>query len=91
MHGLIGSIVGGVIFGAIIGGLGRLVLPGKQRLSLGVTVVIGLLGGVAGGLLAQLFGVGQTSGFDWIKTFFQVGFAAVGITIYNNMRGRPAA
>lgn len=91
MDGVIGAIVGGVVFGGVIGALARLVLPGKQEISIVMTVIIGLIGGVAGGLLAEAFGVRETEGFDWIKTIMQVGFAALGVSLYANFRARQGA
>lgn len=91
MDGVIGAIVGGVVFGGIIGALARLALPGKQDISILMTVVVGLVGGVVGGLLAEAFGVRETAGFDWIKTIMQVGFAALGVSLLANFRGGRAA
>ncbi len=90
MEGVIGSIVGGLILGLIIGPLGRLVLPGKQNISLGMTILIGAAAAIAGGLIADAIGVGDTSGIDWIKLLIQVGLAAVGVAIYAGMAGREA-
>lgn len=86
MGGIVGTIVGGAVIGVVIGAPARLVLPGKQNISLIVTIVIGLAGALAGGLLAELFGVRETEGIDWIKLFFQVGFAAVGVVAYERFR-----
>lgn len=82
MEGVVGSIIGGLILGLIIGPLGRLVLPGKQDISLGMTIVIGAAAAIVGGLIADWIGVGDTSGIDWIKLFIQVGLAAVGVSLY---------
>lgn len=90
LEGVIGSIVGGLILGLIIGPLGRLVLPGKQNISLGMTILIGAAAAIAGGLIADAIGVGDTSGIDWIKLLIQVGLAAVGVAIYAGMAGREA-
>ena len=40
---MIGTIIGAIIAGLIIGALGRLILPGKQNISLVMTIVIGIL------------------------------------------------
>lgn len=82
MEGVVGSIIGGLILGLIIGPLGRLVLPGKQNISIGMTIVIGAVAAIVGGLIADALGVGDTSGIDWIKLFIQVGLAAVGVSVY---------
>jgi uncharacterized membrane protein YeaQ/YmgE (transglycosylase-associated protein family) len=82
VDGVIGSIIGGLILGVIIGPLGRLVLPGKQNISLGMTIIIGAVAAIVGGLIADALGVGDTPGVDWIKLSIQVGLAAVGVSIY---------
>jgi uncharacterized membrane protein YeaQ/YmgE (transglycosylase-associated protein family) len=87
VDGVVGSIIGGLILGVIIGPLGRLVLPGKQNISLGMTIVIGAVAAIVGGLIADALGVGDTPGVDWIKLFIQVGLAAVGVSIYIGRAG----
>ncbi len=39
-----GEIIGTIIFGAVIGVLARLVIPGKQAMGWLITVVIGIIG-----------------------------------------------
>lgn len=43
-----GQIIGTIIFGAVIGILARLVLPGKQQYGMIVTVVLGIAGALIG-------------------------------------------
>lgn len=57
--GTIIGIIGFVIAGLIIGALARLIKPGKQRLSLAMTLVLGVVGSVIGGLVASLLGTGS--------------------------------
>ena len=40
-----------VVAGAIIGGLARLLVPGRQDMSVAVTIVVGIIAAVVGGLL----------------------------------------
>ena len=82
MGTLIGIIVGAAVFGLVIGGLGRLLVPGKQDLSLWRTFVIGFAGALAGSIVAEIFDVLDTSGIDWIQWALQAGFAAVGVILY---------
>ena len=88
MGDVVATIVGGLIAGVIIGPLARLVLPGKQNISLGMTILIGAVGAILGGFLADAIGVGDTDGIDWIKLAIQVGVAAVVVLIYGSMSGR---
>lgn len=91
MGDVIGTIIGGLIAGIIIGPLARLVLPGKQNISLGMTILIGAIGALVGGFIAQALGVGETDGIDWIKHAIQVGVAAVAVVVYGSMAGRSSA
>jgi len=82
MGSFIATIVGGLIAGLIIGPLGRLVLPGKQDISLGMTILVGAGAAIIGGLIADWIGVGSTSGIDWIKHFIQIALAAGGVALF---------
>jgi len=86
MEGALGTIIGGVVLGAAVGALGRLVLPGKQDISLGVMISIGFVGAIIGGVLAQIIGVRETDGIDWIKLALQVGTAAFFVAVYERWR-----
>ena len=82
MVGFIGLIIGSIITGVIIGGLARLVLPGKQNISLLLTIVVGIVGALIGGFLAGLVGLGGgTGGFSPGTVIVQVIVAAVGVSI----------
>jgi uncharacterized membrane protein YeaQ/YmgE (transglycosylase-associated protein family) len=85
------TLLGGLIAGIIIGPLARLVLPGKQDISVVMTVVLGAVGAIVGGFLYEALGGGETSGIDWIKFLIQVGVAAVVVLIYGLARKSPAA
>lgn len=52
-------MVGFVIAGLVIGALARLIKPGKQRLGLGATLLLGLAGSVIGGTVASFLGTGD--------------------------------
>ena len=68
-----------LVIGAIIGALGRLVLPGRQRIAIWLTIVIGIVAALLGTLLAGLLGVAETRGIDWIELALQVALAAAGV------------
>jgi uncharacterized membrane protein YeaQ/YmgE (transglycosylase-associated protein family) len=88
MGDVLSTIVWGLVAGIIIGPLARLVLPGKQNISLLMTIVIGAVGAILGGFLADAIGVSETDGIDWIKLAIQVGVAAVAVLVYGGMSGR---
>ncbi len=85
-----GTIIGTIIFGAVIGVLARLVLPGKQKVSVLVTVIIGIVGALLGYWIAGALGVNDTKGIDWIRLVISIAAAAVLVTLYERvaaMRG----
>src|SRR3954452_9724898 len=63
---MVGTIIGAIIIGAIVGALARLVLPGKQNISMLVTIVLGILGSLIGTFIYHSLGGGDTKGVDWI-------------------------
>ena len=84
---MIGVIISAIIVGAIVGALGRLIVPGRQNMSIWVTIGIGIAAALVGGLIASALGVGSTRGIDWIKLIIQVALAAVGVSLVAG-RGR---
>lgn len=52
-------MIGFLIAGLIIGALARLVLPGRQRIGLALTLLLGVLGSVVGGVIANAIGSGD--------------------------------
>ncbi len=82
MGTFIATVIGALIMGLIIGPIARLLVPGKQSISLGWTILVGALAAFVGGLIADLLGVGSTSGIDWIKLFIQIALAAGGIVLF---------
>jgi len=86
----IGGIISALVIGVIIGGLGRLVLPGRQRIGLLATLLVGIVAALAGTLVASVFGVADTPGVDWIELGLQVAFAAGGVAIFEGRRSRKA-
>ena len=52
-------MIGFLVAGLIIGALARLIMPGKQNLSILATLGLGLVGSVIGGTIAWLLGTGS--------------------------------
>jgi uncharacterized membrane protein YeaQ/YmgE (transglycosylase-associated protein family) len=75
------------ITGLIVGALGRLVLPGRQEISLLATALVGIGASLLGGILANLFDAG------WLIQFLvAVALAAIGITVFaSSERGSRTA
>ncbi|MFD0484258.1 GlsB/YeaQ/YmgE family stress response membrane protein [Kineococcus sp. GCM10028916] len=86
----IGGIITAIVIGAVIGALARLVLPGKQNISILLTIVVGIVAALVGTAIAKAVGVSDTPGVDWIELILQVAVAAVGVTIVGAVTGRRA-
>jgi uncharacterized membrane protein YeaQ/YmgE (transglycosylase-associated protein family) len=82
------EIIGVIIAGAIIGALARLVMPGRQGISILVTIILGILGVLIGYYLAAALGVDATSGIDWIRWIVSIIVAVVLIMVYGAVTGR---
>ena len=52
-------MIGFIIAGLIIGALARLLMPGRQKIGLIWTLLLGLAGSVIGGTIANLIGTGD--------------------------------
>ncbi len=86
---MIGTIIGAIIVGAIIGALARLVLPGRQSISTLVTVILGILGSlIASWLVYQLGYSNENGGFQFIPFLAGVVVAALLIVGYGMATGR---
>ncbi|MFG3498296.1 GlsB/YeaQ/YmgE family stress response membrane protein [Streptomyces sp. NPDC047928] len=85
----ISGIVTAVVFGAVIGALGRLVLPGRQNIGWLWTVAVGIGAALVGSGIAAALGVADTKGVDWIEWAIQIGLAALGVTALERYRSRP--
>jgi uncharacterized membrane protein YeaQ/YmgE (transglycosylase-associated protein family) len=80
--------VAAVVFGAIIGVVARILLPGRQRIGLIVTVLIGMGAAVAGTWIAGRWDLHsrhtfmvQGHRYDWLVVAVQVGIAIVGVAL----------
>jgi uncharacterized membrane protein YeaQ/YmgE (transglycosylase-associated protein family) len=80
------GILGAIIVGLVIGALGRLVLPGKQKIGLILTIIVGIVAAFVGTFIASAVGVEDTAGIDWLQLAFQVGIAAVGVGVLSMFR-----
>jgi uncharacterized membrane protein YeaQ/YmgE (transglycosylase-associated protein family) len=61
---MIFQILGLIVVGAVIGVLARLIKPGRQKLSMLATVLLGIVGAIIGGLIGGLFNGGRTNPFE---------------------------
>ena len=82
------DVISAILVGLVVGVLGRLVLPGRQRIGAFVTLVIGVVSALLGGWLANALKVADRAPvsllglhWDWIELGIQVGFAVLGTAL----------
>ena len=79
-------MIGFVVFGLVVGVLARLVIPGRQHLSLGTTVVLGLIGSVVGGVVANALGTGDVFELNFVGSVVAIA-AAVALIVAGDRVG----
>jgi uncharacterized membrane protein YeaQ/YmgE (transglycosylase-associated protein family) len=70
------QILGLIVIGIVIGILARLVLPGRQRIGVGLTVLLGIGGALVGGIVASAIGEGNIWELNFIGTVVGIVAAA---------------
>jgi uncharacterized membrane protein YeaQ/YmgE (transglycosylase-associated protein family) len=76
-----------IVVGLILGGLGRLIVPGPQRIGFLATLMAGLCGSILGGFLGQhVIGVG-----GFLTLLLEIGVAALAVAAFAAVTGRRHA
>ncbi|HRW36444.1 MAG: GlsB/YeaQ/YmgE family stress response membrane protein [Acidimicrobiales bacterium] len=78
-------MIGFIVFGLVVGALARLVLPGDQHLGLLATLIVGLIGSVVGGVVANALGTGDVFELNVLGSIVAVISAAVLIIIADRL------
>ncbi|MEV6898865.1 GlsB/YeaQ/YmgE family stress response membrane protein [Amycolatopsis sp. NPDC051372] len=84
----IAGIISALVIGLIIGILGRLLAPGKQKIPLWLTIVVGIIAAFAGTAIARAAGYADTEGIDWLELITQIVLAALGVSVAAAAFGR---
>lgn len=79
---------GFIVFGLVVGVLARLIKPGRQHLSLIMTLLLGLAGSVIGGVVANLLGTGRIMELNVLGAVVAVISAVLLIGIFEGAAGR---
>ncbi|WP_432544188.1 GlsB/YeaQ/YmgE family stress response membrane protein [Kineococcus sp. SYSU DK002] len=90
---MLGTIVGLLVIGLVAGFIARALVPGKQHMGIGATLLLGLVGSFIGGFLGKLlFGSDSGSGFvqpsGWIGSIIG---AIIALLIWISVRRRSHA
>jgi uncharacterized membrane protein YeaQ/YmgE (transglycosylase-associated protein family) len=63
-----------IFWGLFVGAIARLLLPGKQKIGIIWTILLGVAGSIVGGFLAtELLGIGDSDDFDFGSFMIAVG------------------
>jgi uncharacterized membrane protein YeaQ/YmgE (transglycosylase-associated protein family) len=81
-------MIGFIVAGLVIGALARLIKPGKQNLSLLMTLLLGLVGSVIGGTVANLLGTGDIFELNVLGFIVSVVAAVLLIGVAEGLSGR---
>ena len=79
------QILGLIVIGLVIGAIARLIKPGRQKLGLLWTLLLGLAGALIGGIIASFLGTGDIFELNFIgfivaviAAFLLIGVAEAG-------------
>jgi uncharacterized membrane protein YeaQ/YmgE (transglycosylase-associated protein family) len=76
------GILAWVIWGLFVGAVARLLLPGRQRLGIVWTIVLGVAGSLLGGLLAtEVLNIADSDEFDFGSFLIAVGTSVVLLSV----------
>lgn len=81
-------MISAIVIGIVIGVLGRLVIPGRQRIGVLWTILIGVVAAFIGTGIAAGLGVADTDGVDWVEWLIQVAVAALGVAALSKVKVR---
>jgi uncharacterized membrane protein YeaQ/YmgE (transglycosylase-associated protein family) len=63
IRGVISYLFALIVSGLIIGALGRLAIPGRNPMGIGMTILVGIGGSLVGGLVTRALGLGTSLSF----------------------------
>jgi uncharacterized membrane protein YeaQ/YmgE (transglycosylase-associated protein family) len=74
-------MIGFLVAGLIIGALARLLVPGRQKIGLLWTLLLGVIGSVVGGTLANLIGAGSVFELNFVGFIAAVVVSVAALTV----------
>jgi len=83
------GIISALIIGVVVGALGRLFAPGRQNISILVTIIVGVVAAFLG--TAIVGPMRDTDGIDWVELLVQLVLAVIGVIIASRLLGSRKA
>ncbi|KAB1148675.1 GlsB/YeaQ/YmgE family stress response membrane protein [Streptomyces luteolifulvus] len=84
----ISGVISAIVIGIVIGVLGRLVIPGRQRIGILWTIAIGIVAAFIGTGIASGLDVADSKGVDWVEWLIQIALAALGVAAVSKVKLR---
>ena len=76
------------MFGLVVGAVARLIKPGKQNLSSLMTLLLGVVGSLIGGVVANALGTGSFTELNIIGAIVAIIAAVLLIGVFEGMSGK---
>jgi uncharacterized membrane protein YeaQ/YmgE (transglycosylase-associated protein family) len=76
------GILSWIVMGLVVGLLARLVMPGKDKAGIIITILLGIAGAFVGGYLGSLLGLGTVTGFNVVSLLLAIGGAVLLLLLY---------
>jgi uncharacterized membrane protein YeaQ/YmgE (transglycosylase-associated protein family) len=85
------GIISWAIWGLVVGMIARLLIPGRQPIGIIWTIVLGVLGALAGGFIAtELLEIADSDEFDFGSFLIAVAGSVVLLLLYLRLAARRA-
>ena len=84
-------MIGFILFGLLVGIVARLLVPGRQHMGIALTILLGIVGSVVGGVVANALGTGDMWELNFLGAVVAIVAAvvliAVGDRAFSGRRG----
>lgn len=74
-------MIGFIVFGLVVGIAARLLVPGRQEMGIVMTILLGVIGSVVGGVVANALGTGDILELNFLGAVVAIAASVVLIVI----------
>lgn len=80
------GIIYWILMGLVVGVLARILMPGKDKMGIIITILLGVAGAFLGGFIGTRLGVGDVTGFNLVSLLLATGGAVLILLLYRIIR-----